>query len=135
MPQNTGPRVCTDTAISMFPFLLFAYGHVLLDFHKDRSKLSLKSLSLGALPSIKNLTLYIRNAGCLFKQDKAAASLISCYVNAQIKIKMCFPLLLLFQIVAQGASNKVRSWGTLKATFSLERALDFTHSRIHAAAV
>lgn len=130
---ESGPQVCTDTAISMFPFLLFP--HVLLDFHKDQSMLSLKSLQLAVLPSITNLTLYVRNAGCLFKQGKAAASLISCYTNAQIKINMCFPLLLLFQIRALGASNKVGFWGTLKAPISLERALDFTNYRIHTAAV
>lgn len=44
MPQSTGSQVCSGTAISVFPFLLFANGHVLLDLHMDQSKLPLESL-------------------------------------------------------------------------------------------
>lgn len=87
------------------------------------------------LPSITNLTLHIRNAGCLFELDKADASLISHSTEVHIKIKTCFPLFLLFQLVVQGASNEVRCWGTLQAIISLERALRFTNSRIHTVTV
>lgn len=81
-------------------------------------------------PNITNLALYLRNTGCLFKQAKAAASLISYYIAAHSNIKMFFPLFLLYQLVTWEASNEIRSWGPLEATVFLERALGFTNSSI-----
>lgn len=129
-PQSTGPQVCSSTSVSMFLFLLLARGHVLsvlLRLKQAAFKVSVVSSS----PQHCKFHSNRRDAGCLFKQNKAVASLISCCTEAHIKIKTGFSLFLLFQLVAQRANSEIRSHRTLKATVSLERALGFTISRIH----